>query len=120
MKNKWLILLIAVHIVLIGASFMFDKEPLTTQTSYAFTIDTIATDLVVPWEIVFLPDKTMLFTERDGKVRIYRNKQLLDKPALQVNALLNKKQACWVCVFIPIFLSITNFIWLITMMQMEE
>lgn len=91
MKNKWLIAFVAVHLLLITSAFLFDKEPRTTAVSYAFTIDTLATHLVVPWEIVFLPDKTMLFTERDGKVRIYRNNRLLDKPALFVNPLLNKK-----------------------------
>jgi glucose/arabinose dehydrogenase len=53
--------------------------PLADTTGYQ--IDTLAHDLVVPWQIVFLPDNSMLFTERNGKLRIYRNGKLLDKPA---------------------------------------
>lgn len=49
-----------------------------------YVIDTLATDLVVPWQIVFLPDNTILFTERPGRVRIYRNGKLKAKPALIV------------------------------------
>ena len=91
MKTKGWIAFISIHVLLVTSAFMFDDSPRGTTASYAFTIDTIATNLVVPWEIVFLPDKTMMFTERDGKVRLYRNKQLLPKPALSVNALQNKK-----------------------------
>lgn len=55
------------------------------ETSVFFKIDTLATNLTVPWQITFLPDRTMLFTERPGQVRIYRNGKLYEKPALQVN-----------------------------------
>lgn len=91
MNARGWILLISIHVLLVMSAFMFDDSPKSATASYAFTIDTIATNLVVPWEIVFLPDKTMMFTERDGNVRLYRNKQLLPKPALSVNALQNKK-----------------------------
>ncbi|WP_082458702.1 PQQ-dependent sugar dehydrogenase [Pedobacter sp. Leaf216] len=50
-----------------------------------FKVDTLAKNLTVPWQITFLPDRTMLFTERPGAVRLYRNGKLLDKPILQVN-----------------------------------
>jgi glucose/arabinose dehydrogenase/cytochrome c553 len=54
-----------------------------TDTS-GYQIDTLARDLVVPWQIVFLPDNSMLFTERNGKLRIYRDGKLLDKPAFVI------------------------------------
>ncbi len=49
-----------------------------------FTIETLLEDLSVPWEIVFLPDKSMLFTERPGRVRLYRKGKLLATPLLQL------------------------------------
>ncbi|MET0571432.1 MAG: PQQ-dependent sugar dehydrogenase [Pedobacter agri] len=49
-----------------------------------FDIDTLATNLNVPWQICFLPDATMLFTERTGAVRLYRNGKLSARPVLTV------------------------------------
>lgn len=57
-----------------------------------FVIDTLVTNLVVPWQIVFLTDTTMLFTEREGRLRIYRKGKLLPKPAfIFQNLPLNNK-----------------------------
>ena len=78
--------LVVVTIAIAGGAGLFWSMPLPSnqQTVPAYTVDTLASGLTAPWEIVFLPDKTMLFTERSGKVRIYRNNQLLAKPALVV------------------------------------
>jgi len=56
-----------------------------TENEVFFKVDTLAKDLTVPWQITFLPDGTMLFTERPGVVRLYRNGKLSLKPILQVN-----------------------------------
>lgn len=37
-------------------------------------LKTIATNLQIPWALVFLPDNSILFTERPGRVRIIDNK----------------------------------------------
>lgn len=65
-----------------------------------FVIDTLARDLVVPWQIVFLPDQTMLFTERPGRVRIFRHNELNPKPILTVQnvALRNKSGMLGLCI----------------------
>ena len=47
-------------------------------------IDTLAAGLTVPWDICFLPAGDMLFTERPGRVRLYRNYTLQDKPVLTI------------------------------------
>ena len=47
-------------------------------------IETIATGLNVPWELVFLPDGRALFTERNGKVRIIENNVVGSQPALEL------------------------------------
>lgn len=51
----------------------------------SFKIDTLVTNLTVPWQITFLPDRSMLFTERPGQVRLYKNGKLIEKPVFVVN-----------------------------------
>jgi len=82
------------------------------QQQQGFVIDTIARDLVVPWQIVFLPDGTMLFTEREGRLRIYRDGKLAPKPAIvfQNVPLNNKSGLLGMCVH-PDFPK-NNFIYL--------
>src|SRR5690349_15790525 len=71
---------------------VFWHPPGTNNAALNFRVDTLATELIVPWDIIFLPDKTMLFTERSGAVRIYRNKKLLARPALKLDEIdLTKK-----------------------------
>lgn len=74
-------------LVLVTSAFITSKKdsikiPLADTIGYQ--IDTLGRDLVVPWQIVFLPDNTMLFTERNGKLRIYRDGKVLDKPAFVI------------------------------------
>lgn len=49
-----------------------------------FQIDTLATNLRVPWQIAFLPDRSMLFTERPGRLRVFRNDKLIERPIFTV------------------------------------
>lgn len=46
--------------------------------------ETLATGLNVPWELVFLPDGRALFTERDGKVRMFVGTELRAEPLLTI------------------------------------
>lgn len=43
-------------------------------------VEKIATGLVVPWGLAFLPNKDLLVTERDGRVRLIQKGKLLPKP----------------------------------------
>ncbi len=47
-------------------------------------IETIATGLRVPWELVFLPDGRAIFTERTGQVRMIVDHKVLPEPLLQI------------------------------------
>lgn len=49
-----------------------------------FKSEVIATDLRAPWALKFLPDGRILFTEREGRVRVIRDNRLLPEPALAV------------------------------------
>ncbi len=78
-------LLAALSAFIISISAFSHKNPeIKIQANDFFIVDTLAKDLIVPWAIIFLPDKTMLFTERSGNVRIYRDEKLVSKPAFQV------------------------------------
>ncbi|MBK8553350.1 MAG: PQQ-dependent sugar dehydrogenase [Ignavibacteria bacterium] len=50
----------------------------TANVSYEIKL--VAGDLYVPWSIVFTNADRMLVTERDGKLRVIQNGELLDKP----------------------------------------
>lgn len=47
-----------------------------------FIVDTLATGLIVPWAFTFIDSTTLMFTERNGKVRLIRNDKLIEKPLL--------------------------------------
>jgi glucose/arabinose dehydrogenase len=50
-----------------------------------FKADVVANNLRAPWAIKFLPDGRVIFTEREGRVRIIENNKLLPEPALTVS-----------------------------------
>ncbi|HEV2122541.1 MAG TPA: PQQ-dependent sugar dehydrogenase [Chloroflexota bacterium] len=47
-----------------------------------FRVEVVATDLRVPWSIVFAPDGRMFFTERPGRVRVIEKGKLREEPLL--------------------------------------
>ncbi|MBL4674848.1 MAG: PQQ-dependent sugar dehydrogenase [Mucilaginibacter sp.] len=74
-------------LIIVATAFTISRKKLPCnkpQQSSGYVIDTLATGLVVPWQIRFLPDGTMLFTERAGRVRILRNDKLIPKPVFIV------------------------------------
>lgn len=54
-------------------------------------IEVIGTNLVVPWELRFLPDGRQIFTERIGRVRIVADGKVLEDPALTLPAAQGNK-----------------------------
>jgi len=54
--------------------------PPAPEGSLALNIETLADGLVNPWSIAFLPDGTMLVTERAGRIRIIRDGALVTAP----------------------------------------
>ncbi len=41
-----------------------------------YHVEVVATDLRVPWSIVFTPDERLLFAERPGRVRVIKDGSL--------------------------------------------
>ncbi len=57
------------------------KDEVHTSKLHSFRLNTIAEGLAHPWSLAFLPDgKSILVTEREGRLRIIRNGRLLPKP----------------------------------------
>ncbi|MHA4896654.1 PQQ-dependent sugar dehydrogenase [Pedobacter sp. PWIIR3] len=119
MKFKASFLVFACFIC-IASSFVFKKADFTTLQSQGFEIDTLADNLRVPWQIAFLPDKSMIFTEREGRVRLYRNGKLVPKPAFTANdvVLRNKTGVLGLAVH-PNF-SINRYVYLASNYQLGD
>ena len=47
-------------------------------------VETVADNLTIPWSIDWLPDGTILFTERNGHLRIIQDGELLEEPLLSL------------------------------------
>ncbi len=82
-RKTGLLAALSAFIICISA-FSNRNSVIKEQANDFFIVDTLARDLIVPWAITFLPDRTILFTERSGTVRIHRHGKLVQKPALQV------------------------------------
>ena len=54
------------------------------RSSLRFRVETVVSNLEVPWSIVWAPDGRMFFTERPGRVRVYEKGQLAPAPILTV------------------------------------
>ena len=47
-------------------------------------VETVAENLEIPWSIVWTPDGTIFFTERNGYLRVIQDGILLEKPILSL------------------------------------
>ena len=57
-----------------------DASPAARSTYHDYRLVTVATGLVNPWSIAWLPNGDMLVTERPGRLRIIRDGRLLPSP----------------------------------------
>src|SRR5262245_40176343 len=51
-------------------------DQFTTSDGLQLGVQTIVTNVEIPWSMAFAPDGRLFFTERPGRVRIYQNGQL--------------------------------------------
>ncbi|MGY5144317.1 MAG: PQQ-dependent sugar dehydrogenase [Candidatus Nitrosopumilus sp. bin_32a] len=52
---------------------------------YGVSVETVAENLTIPWSINWTPNGDILFTERNGNLRIIQDGQLLEKPLLSLD-----------------------------------
>jgi glucose/arabinose dehydrogenase len=67
-----------------GAQGLGVPSPQPRSTSGVVTVETVATGLVNPWGLAFLPDGRMLVTERPGRLRIVAANGTLSEPVAGV------------------------------------
>lgn len=65
------------------------EQPATISTTSApaptklkLKVETLISNVEVPWDIAFCPDGRMIFTERAGRVRLYMDGKLVEQPML--------------------------------------
>ena len=51
-----------------------------TAEQHKIEVSVVARGLTHPWAIAFLPDGSMLLTERDGRLRLVKNDKLVERP----------------------------------------
>ena len=56
------------------------QNKIKENDSSAYVVELVADNLFVPWSIVFTAHERMLFTERNGSLRIIRDGKLIVKP----------------------------------------
>jgi glucose/arabinose dehydrogenase len=61
-----------------------DKDLPQPKISPEFKVETVATNLEVPWSIVFAPDGRIFFTERPGRIRVIEKDGKLREEPLYV------------------------------------
>lgn len=54
----------------------------------ALNVEVLADGLAFPWSIAFLPNGDILFSERDGRLRVIRDGELVDEPVAGVPEVL--------------------------------
>ena len=64
----------------VGSSYSFDSHPLNTSTfSEQYQLVDVSDGFDIPWGMVQLPNQDILVSERNGKLRVIRQGQLLEK-----------------------------------------
>ena len=81
MKNHFLIIIGMILIVSISVhTTVFAQE----YPELGVRVEVVAENLSVPWSIDWTPDGMILFTERNGHLRVIQNGELLREPLLSL------------------------------------
>ena len=84
MKKSIYCLAVLIFLFIVLNAFLFQRIKVSEPSPAYFAVDTLAANLVVPWDIVFLPGGDMLFTERPGRVRLMQKYNLKEESVLTI------------------------------------
>jgi glucose/arabinose dehydrogenase len=65
----------------------------TTRDGVRFRVDTVASDLEIPWSLAFAPDGRLFVTERPGRVRIVNLSTFTSEVALTLGGVFTQGEA---------------------------
>src|SRR3954471_18335492 len=83
----------ATALLLTGTLTMcYSQEKTISSEKQDFTTETIASDIEVPWGMVFLPEGDILVSDKPGKLRVIRDNKVLDAPVEGVPAVYDRGQ----------------------------
>jgi aldose sugar dehydrogenase len=77
--NRVTLLMILISLPFVSCNSS-DKDVNGNNKDFAFSVDTLATGLEMPWGMEFLPDGRILILEKMGKLRIWADGQLQQEP----------------------------------------
>ena len=86
MKKTIIYFLLGLSVIILAA--FYESKNVIKIKNPEVVADTLMMGLTVPWDICFLPSGEMIFTERSGQVRIYRDNKLVEKPLLTITDIL--------------------------------
>jgi glucose/arabinose dehydrogenase len=70
-----------------------DEEEFEDPGWVDYEFEVLATNLDIPWELVFLPNGDAFITERPGTVRLYQDGELVDEPILEFDDVVHERGA---------------------------
>ena len=65
--------------------YIFPVTYAQDYSEYGVSVETVAENLTIPWSIDWISDKVILFTERNGNLRIIEEGQLREEPLLTID-----------------------------------
>lgn len=68
MKNSTSILLITALAFQLSCAQVENTPPIKTPTAVSYTTELVVPDVEIPWGMVFLPNGSLLYTEKEGKL----------------------------------------------------